>query len=1375
LVGIVGTDDVTISNTGTFATATVGTAIAVTSTQTLAGADAAKYTVTLPTGLVADITPKALTIATAVAQNKFFDGTTTATITGTLTGVIAPDAVTLTLSGTFASSAVGTGIAVTSTSTIAGVDAANYSLTQPTGLTANILAVPTFTEVIFPQYIQGLNGTNNNRIPFAYRATLADLTPNATYRFYNAVDLTTALPTSNGAGNNIFTGATPGDNFTYSTGPSLSTVGNYGTFTTDATGSYTGWFIIAPSGNATRFVPGNILNTRIILNDGNGGTSVSTVMKSNQTIQVINTVGSAGANNGTGLWGASSAVDKNFVFVYDNTAGTGRPLSGTFVENDGAAQVASFATFYTANVNGVSGAYGLIVPNTNANGVQRIEQRDFTTGAIAGCPATDADGVWPSGANTVNPTGGTTAIAITSTDANLNNSGSENVTTISSCDSYTWANTGITYTTSGIYTGTTTNCITEKLNLTITTISVTASATNVTCFGLADGTITATATGGATITVNGSALANPYGPGTYTIVATAANASGTANCTATTTVTITEPIQPSITASANAGGIITPSGTTTLACGASQTYTIVPDAGYQIASILINGVNNPAAVSAGSYTFTNVTSGQTIQAVFQVVAITASVLSGSATICNGQSANLSVTITGGTAPFTIVYSDGSNNFTVNNYNSGSNISVTPTVTTSYSLISVTDALSNAGTGNSGTATITVNQNLTISASANTGGTITPSGTTTLACGSSQTYTFSASSGYQILLLLIDGINNPAAAALGSYTFTNATGNHTIQAVFQTSPATAQVEATTYRGAFAPSPVAMWTDNWTNWDPQNTFYAAPTVNVSGVITTNTTWTKNNVYLLQGLVFVDSLVTLTIEAGTVVRGDANTIISTLVVQRGGKLIANGTPCNPIVFTSSKAAGSRVKGDWGGITLLGKGLNNLGTDVPIEGIGNSNVRGRHGGTDNTDNSGSLKYVRIEYAGFAIAANNELNSLTFGSVGSGTTIDYVQTSFGNDDAFEWFGGAVNCKHLVAYRTLDDDFDTDNGYSGTVQFGLAIKDPAVSDDPNPSPAPASTSEGFESDNNGSSPFTILPKTSASFYNITQIGAYRCTNNLGGITNPTAPLGGFRRGARLRRNTELKIFNSILMNNWRGLVMDADVIANGLGAFKNNIVAMDYTFSSTVPGATGLALAAENAATSTYLTALANTNTIVSTPCDVLVNAWDFLNPDYRPNGAGTGAALAGCDLTPGINIETALFTANQTAEVVVDIFENAVGNSNGTITVTIPVPSAWTVAVLGGPALTATPTTGTNGTAAALGVPYNNGDWLFSLVGGNVIATSKVGVTIPSAGSASLGFTVKRNATTPGGTNQSLSATVSGGGDVDATNNGALSGLGAN
>ncbi len=207
-------------------------------------------------------------------------------------------------------------------------------------------------------------------------------------------------------------------------------------------------------------------------------------------------------------------------------------------------------------------------------------------------------------------------------------------------------------------------------------------------------------------------------------------------------------------------------------------------------------------------------------------------------------------------------------------------------------------------------------------------------------------------------------------------------------------ADAQVELTSYRGAFAPAPTRMWTESWTNWDPQNAVYPASTTPVTGVITGNVTWTSNNVYLLQGIVYVDSLATLTIQPGTIIKGDDATAFSSLIVQRGGKLIAEGTQCQPIVFTTEAAAGSRAKAQWGGIVILGRAKNNLGTQNAIEGIAQPNTRVFHGGNDDDDNSGVLKYVRIEYGGYVFAPNNEINGLTMGSVGRGTTIDYVQVS---------------------------------------------------------------------------------------------------------------------------------------------------------------------------------------------------------------------------------------------------------------------------------------------------------------------------------------------------------------------------------------------
>jgi len=588
-------------------------------------------------------------------------------------------------------------------------------------------------------------------------------------------------------------------------------------------------------------------------------------------------------------------------------------------------------------------------------------------------------------------------------------------------------------------------------------------------------------------------------------------------------------------------------------------------------------------------------------------------------------------------------------------------------------------------------------------------------------------------------------------------------------------ANAQV-ATNYRGAFEPAPAAQWTDNWTNWDPQNTYYRPATDSVTGVITTNTTWTKDKVYKLKGIVYVDSLATLTIEAGTLVIGNTPGVggISALVVQRGAKIIANGTACNPIVFTSSAPIGSRQKGDWGGITLLGRAVNNKGLEEAVEGIlDDGSRRIRHGGTVDNDTSGSLRYVRIEYAGFTQSTDKELNSLTMASVGSGTTIDHIQTSFGNDDAFEWFGGTVNCSYLVAYRCLDDDLDVDMGYSGIVQFALSIKDADLAD--------KSVSEGFESDNGGGSTtasFTTTPRTTAKFYNVTQIGGFRCTSNSNTtIIRPTTNFHG--RGARLRRGSKIEVYNSILLGNYVGLEMTNEGGGSPVDAvFQNNIIANDTTLTYTNVGFdTGYykispkALFVRGSATISYINNAANRNTLVGTPCAILTNAWDFLNPDYRPNASGTtGGLLSGADLNPSGSIESALFSPNQEVEYAVDLFEIGAGNSNGTITVTIPASSAFDILV---PGLTvnATPTAGTDGNFPNLGVDYTNSNWNFSFDGTNFVITSKSGYSISKGGSATLGFKVRRKSGIPAGF-QTISIGVSGGSDKNAANNDALTGV---
>jgi hypothetical protein len=423
---------------------------------------------------------------------------------------------------------------------------------------------------------------------------------------------------------------------------------------------------------------------------------------------------------------------------------------------------------------------------------------------------------------------------------------------------------------------------------------------------------------------------------------------------------------------------------------------------------------------------------------------------------------------------------------------------------------------------------------------------------------------------------------------------------------------AQIEQVSYRGAFAPSPTPMWTNGWTNFDPQNTVYSrATTVNVDAAITTNTTWTANNLYVLKGLIYVKNGATLTIEAGTLIEGDHTYTGSALVITKGAKIFAYGTAAKPIVFTSDVAAGSRNKGDWGGVILLGKSNFNINGGVNnIEGI-TPTADTQYGGSstpDENDSSGTMRYVRIEFPGYVYAPNNEINGLTLGAVGKGTIIDYVQVSHSNDDSFEWFGGSVDCKHLVAFRGLDDDFDTDNGFNGKVQFGLGIRDPHVSDDPS-----ISTSEGFESDNNASSA-TVNPFTAAIFTNFTMIGPmYRKTQ-----ANSGTFATGYKRGARIRRASQLKIMNTVFMDYQEGVHVDGNACETyalaGTLKFLNNIIAGTVTTSKVTQVNTTGNNASFNVAswyTASGNTTLADNSGLLATPYGT--DATVYTGLDYRP------------------------------------------------------------------------------------------------------------------------------------------------------------------
>lgn len=267
----------------------------------------------------------------------------------------------------------------------------------------------TMTVTIQPKFIEGVNGTNSARMPFAYFATISGLTPSSTYRYFNQIIISTNSATTSGAGNAIFVRSD--SDFVRSTGPSLSTYGNYGEFLTDATGSYSGWFVNEPTGNA-RFIPGGYVFFRIMLNDGLGGTSITSRVTSSDSTRVIKFETAGGDTTGSGLWSRAAVPAKSFVVLYDNVEGTGRPLAATFVENDGSANTVanSYTQFYSDSVNAIAGSWGVIIPNNNSLGVRRIEARQLD-GTLFPNAAISADGMWGA-VNTVNPAFGLVAAKI---------------------------------------------------------------------------------------------------------------------------------------------------------------------------------------------------------------------------------------------------------------------------------------------------------------------------------------------------------------------------------------------------------------------------------------------------------------------------------------------------------------------------------------------------------------------------------------------------------------------------------------------------------------------------------------------------------------------------------------------------------------------------------------------------------------------------------------------------------------------------------------------------------------------------------------------------------------------------------------------------
>lgn len=329
----------------------------------------------------------------------------------------------------------------------------------------------------------------------------------------------------------------------------------------------------------------------------------------------------------------------------------------------------------------------------------------------------------------------------------------------------------------------------------------------------------------------------------------------------------------------------------------------------------------------------------------------------------------------------------------------------------------------------------------------------------------------------------------------------------------------------------------------NDSTNNNTPAAGTTVVKDSITGNVHWTADQHYLLEGYVYVVDGATLTIDPGTVIKGDKDTKGS-LIVERGAKIMAQGTEAKPIVFTSNQPSGSRTYGDWGGVILCGKAPVNWvaastesNQTLPAgEGQVEGGPRSLYGGSDPNDNSGVLSYVRIEFAGVAFSPNNEVNGLSLAGVGNGTTLDHIQVSFSGDDAYEWFGGTVNAKYLICHRCWDDDLDNDVGYSGKVQFAMVFRSPDAADQ--------SGSHSFESDSRNENS-TQLPLNESVFSNVTAVGPL--SNPADKSYNPD-----FCSGVIVRRSSSMSLYNSLIIGYPLGVIVDDDTkYGNILDNIKN--------------------------------------------------------------------------------------------------------------------------------------------------------------------------------------------------------------------------------
>ncbi len=369
--------------------------------------------------------------------------------------------------------------------------------------------------------------------------------------------------------------------------------------------------------------------------------------------------------------------------------------------------------------------------------------------------------------------------------------------------------------------------------------------------------------------------------------------------------------------------------------------------------------------------------------------------------------------------------------------------------------------------------------------------------------------------------------------------------------------------------------------------------AADVTVARTITANTTWSKDNTYFLEGYTFVTNNATLTIEPGTVIKGRVSTGAgaASLIITRGAKIMAEGTADEPIIFTSELDTlngnlGYDQTGLWGGVILLGNAsINSRANGQPagtpaqdqVEGLSVTGAEvdyATFGGTNDADNSGVMKYVSIRHGGAVIGGDNEINGLTLGGVGSGTTLEYIEVFANKDDGFEFFGGTVNAKYLVASFGNDDCFDFDQGYRGSLQFLFSIQGDATSD---------RGDKALEWDG-ATSPLDATPKGVVMISNYTAIG-------IGPSTQPNGAAGRENTAVNIRDNVEAHLYNSVFWGFAKGIDIEND-IGTPIPSIKNNLWFSHIEANNTADGLN--ARPTGDTDISAYYTNAANDNQIVA-------------------------------------------------------------------------------------------------------------------------------------------------------------------------------------